>query len=174
MARQAQALARLLGWSGAAVLDAALGGLLHDIGNLVIDSTVLLKQGRLTGAEWKLIRSHPVPARRSSARSRRCSTSSPISFTITSTGMARAIRRACPARILLAGGRLIAVADVFDTLISLRPYRTARSIISALAESRRRPGRNSTRLSPPRSPAVTAKASCHQPRLAHLAKVRQR
>ena len=53
------ALARALGRDDAAVREAGLAGLLHDVGKAQVPSAVLNKPDTLTEAEWQLMRSHP-------------------------------------------------------------------------------------------------------------------
>lgn len=56
----ARALAVKLGWAADAVGHAALGGLLHDVGYIVVDSAILRKAGPLSEAEQRQIQSHPT------------------------------------------------------------------------------------------------------------------
>ncbi|MEO7940787.1 MAG: DUF3391 domain-containing protein, partial [Burkholderiaceae bacterium] len=53
------ALARKLGVHGDAVRSAGVAGLLHDVGKMLVPSTVLNKPGKLTDAEFSVIRRHP-------------------------------------------------------------------------------------------------------------------
>jgi putative nucleotidyltransferase with HDIG domain len=59
-AHLARALANKLGWPEDDVNNAALGGLLHDVGYVVVESAVLRKEGPLDEAEQRQIRSHPT------------------------------------------------------------------------------------------------------------------
>lgn len=54
------ALAKQLGMSEADVRLAGLAGLMHDLGKAVMPMNVLNKPGKLTDAEFKIIKSHPV------------------------------------------------------------------------------------------------------------------
>jgi putative nucleotidyltransferase with HDIG domain len=53
------ALARQLGMDDAAVREAGLAGLLHDIGKAKVPPAILNKPGKLTDAEFDVIKSHP-------------------------------------------------------------------------------------------------------------------
>lgn len=53
-------LARQLGMDDAATRDAGLAGLLHDMGKAVMPSEVLNKPGKLTDAEFKVMKAHPL------------------------------------------------------------------------------------------------------------------
>lgn len=52
-------LARQLGMDGARVRDAGLAGMLHDIGKALMPLEVLNKPGKLTDAEFDIMKSHP-------------------------------------------------------------------------------------------------------------------
>jgi putative nucleotidyltransferase with HDIG domain len=54
------ALARQLGLSDAHTRTAGMAGLLHDLGKAAIPMAVLNKPGKLTDAEFTVVRSHPV------------------------------------------------------------------------------------------------------------------
>lgn len=53
------ALARQLNMDCHQVLEAGVGGLLHDIGKIGIPDAVLNKPGKLTDTEWNRVRKHP-------------------------------------------------------------------------------------------------------------------
>lgn len=99
------------------------GGMMHDIGKIGIPSRLLDKPSRLTDAEMEIVRSHPVVGARILA---------PISIfqdiiPIVRHHHERFDGTGYPDRLagtdipLLA--RVVAVADVFDALVSSRPYR---------------------------------------------------
>jgi HD-GYP domain-containing protein (c-di-GMP phosphodiesterase class II) len=54
------ALARQLGLDAAQTRDAGMAGLLHDVGKMAIPLEVLNKPGKLTDAEFALVKDHPV------------------------------------------------------------------------------------------------------------------
>lgn len=55
-------LASRLGWQGPKLIDAALAGLLHDIGMLHIDPDILTKERHLDSAERRQLYAHPLIA----------------------------------------------------------------------------------------------------------------
>jgi putative two-component system response regulator len=59
-ARLARGLAIKLGWPEDDVNHAALGGLLHDVGFVVVEAAVLRKQDALAEAEQQQILQHPI------------------------------------------------------------------------------------------------------------------
>ncbi|MFO3707142.1 HD-GYP domain-containing protein, partial [Xanthomonas codiaei] len=57
-------LARQLGLPDAQVVEAAMGGLLHDMGKAVTPLDILNKPGRLTNEEMEVMRQHPLDGHR--------------------------------------------------------------------------------------------------------------
>jgi len=53
------ALGKQLGLTGAALKDAGLAGLLHDVGKMLIPEDVLNKPGKLTDEEFDIVKGHP-------------------------------------------------------------------------------------------------------------------
>jgi HD-GYP domain-containing protein (c-di-GMP phosphodiesterase class II) len=115
---------------------------MHDIGKIAIPDRVLLKQGPLSPEEWDVMKSHTTVGAQLLAGSR-----SPV------VRMAEVIARThhekwdgtgYPAG--LAGeeiplvARICAVCDVFDALVSDRPYKDAWLVEDALNEIRRLAG----------------------------------
>jgi HD-GYP domain-containing protein (c-di-GMP phosphodiesterase class II) len=105
--------------------------MLHDIGKMGIPDSILLKPGPLNDDEWRVMRQHPVLA---------YELLTPISYLRPAidipychherwdgTGYPRGLRGD---EIPLAA-RIFAVVDVWDALLSDRPYRRAWSSSSA-------------------------------------------
>ena len=119
-------LARQLGFSDEDVLQVRRGALLHDIGKMGVPDAILLKAGPLSEEEWVLMKKHPTFA---------YELLSPIRYLKSAaidipychhekwdgTGYPRGLKGE---QIPLAA-RIFSVADVWDALISDRPYRPA-------------------------------------------------
>ncbi|RME12466.1 MAG: GAF domain-containing protein, partial [Ardenticatenia bacterium] len=116
-------LARAMGIQGEDLVHIRRGALLHDIGKMGIPDSILLKPGPLTDEEWEIMRQHPVLAYK---------LLSPIPFLRPAldipychhekwdgTGYPRGLKGE---EIPLAA-RIFAVVDVWDALLSDRPYR---------------------------------------------------
>lgn len=116
-------LARAIGMSEADQIHLRRGALLHDIGKLGIPDGILLKHGPLTSQEWTIMRRHPIYA---------YELLSPIPFLHPAldipychhekwdgTGYPRGLK----AEQIPLAARIFAVADVWDALVSNRPYR---------------------------------------------------
>jgi HD-GYP domain-containing protein (c-di-GMP phosphodiesterase class II) len=112
---------------------------MHDIGKIAIPDRVLLKPGELTHEEWELMKTHTTVGAQLLAGSR-----SPV------VRMAEVIARTHHEKWDGTGypdglggeqiplpARICAVCDVFDALVSRRPYKDAWPVEDAVAEIRR-------------------------------------
>jgi len=124
-------LGREVGIGGDELVHMRRGAMLHDIGKMGIPDSILLKPGPLSDDEWRVMRQHPVLAYELLA---------PISYLRPAidipychherwdgTGYPRGLR----ADDIPLTARVFAVVDVWDALLSDRPYRKAWSTESA-------------------------------------------
>jgi putative two-component system response regulator len=130
-------LAVWLGWDEQQLRSLEVGAPLHDIGKVTISEALLQKRGPLEPHELAEIRTHPAAGAK----------------LISPVGPAR---EALPyvlyhherwdgggyptgrcATEIPEGARLLAVADAFDAMTSMRPYRRALPVASALGEIER-------------------------------------
>jgi HD-GYP domain-containing protein (c-di-GMP phosphodiesterase class II)/HAMP domain-containing protein len=103
-------------------------GLLHDLGKIGVPASILDKPGKLTDEEWVIIKEHPgkgalilepIPAFREAVplvaqhHERFDGSGYPLGLAGTNISL---------------GARILAVADVYDALISDRPYRAGWSL----------------------------------------------
>jgi putative nucleotidyltransferase with HDIG domain len=118
----------------------AYGALLHDVGKIAVPDEILLKPGALTDAEWKVMREHPATAYRIVRRVAFLEEAAEIVFAhherFDGGGYPRGLRR----EEIPLGARLFGVADVYDALTSVRPYRLPVSHDQAVATIRARSG----------------------------------
>ena len=132
-----KAIAKRIGIENERLPVLRLGALLHDVGKLSVPPAVLLKNGPLTEAEFEHVRRHPAAGVRM----------------LRSLGAPREIlpsvlhhherwdgtgypRGRVGERIPLEA-RILSVADSFDAMTSLRPYRTPRQVHDAIEELER-------------------------------------
>ena len=106
----------------------ATGALLHDLGKLEIPDAILTKPGKLTDAEFSVIKTHPTIGFRKLCR--RTDLTAPQLMMVYQhhermDGTGYPVRIS-GAQIHFSGG-LCAVADVFEALTSNRPYRAGMS-----------------------------------------------
>jgi HD-GYP domain-containing protein (c-di-GMP phosphodiesterase class II) len=133
----AEALAVALGWTGKRLEILRLGGSLHDVGKISVEVAVLRKPGPLTEAEFGQIRRHPVAG----ARLVECFDDFLIAVPAVLHHHERWDGRGYPHRLegdsIPLEARVLGVADAFDAMTSVRPYRPALSVAAALAELER-------------------------------------
>jgi HD-GYP domain-containing protein (c-di-GMP phosphodiesterase class II) len=144
MSRMCAELGRAAGLPASQVELLLHAASMHDIGKIAIPDRVLLKQGPLEPDEWELMKSHTIVGAEMLAGS-----SSPV------VQMGEVIARAHHEKwdgtgypVGLRGddiplvARICAVCDVFDALVSDRPYKAAWPVNQALGELKRLAGRH--------------------------------
>jgi putative two-component system response regulator len=137
----ASAIARRLALDPETIDTIGLGGELHDIGKIGVSEEVLHKAKKLTDAEYRHVMEHPV-----------------IGYHILgpllrdvpgALGIVRSHHERLDGKGLPDGlkgdaipfeARIISVADAFDAMTSVRPYRPSLSVTDALAELARMKG----------------------------------
>jgi HD-GYP domain-containing protein (c-di-GMP phosphodiesterase class II) len=99
--------------------------MLHDIGKLSVPNSILDKPGKLTAAEWEIVRLHPYYTQRILERIRGFQHLAFVASThherLDGSGYYRNLR----ASQIPPASRAIAIADVYDALSSKRRYRAA-------------------------------------------------
>lgn len=135
-------LARALGMSDEGIQSVEQAALLHELGKLAIPEHILAKPGPLTQEEFQKVRSYPVAG---AGIIRNVPFPYPV-LPILLTYRERWDGRGYPAGLkgdhIPLGARVLAVADYFDTLVSDRPYRKAKSHDDALGLIRWERGRS--------------------------------
>lgn len=114
-----------------------IAALLHDIGKVGVPDNVLLKPGRLTAEEWKLMNKHDRIGVEIIAGTFNCHDLSEIIRThhaFFGGGQNAALPEGTDIPI---GARLLSICDTYDSMTSDRPYRKGRSHEEAIAELRR-------------------------------------
>jgi len=130
----AGAIARELRLDDDTVAGIEVAGSIHDIGKIAIPAEILSKPGRISPAEYELIKEHvragydiiqgidfPWPIARMVLEHHE---------RLDGSGYPRGLR----GDDLLLGSRIIAVADVVEAMAAHRPYRPALGIDAALAQ----------------------------------------
>jgi putative nucleotidyltransferase with HDIG domain len=128
----AMEIARLLGASRDDLDLLHRGGLLHDIGKIGVPTAILDKPGPLTPEEFAIVRSHPAIGARILAPVGAFRRALPLVLhhheMLDGTGYPHGLKDEQIPLIV----RILTVADVFDALVSDRPYRQAWPIEKAL------------------------------------------
>jgi HD-GYP domain-containing protein (c-di-GMP phosphodiesterase class II) len=136
------AQARGFGFDGPLLHAIGVAALLHDVGKLRIPLDVLNKAGKLSGDEWATMASH---AELGAWELGALATSAPLSILVAFEHHLRydrapnypAVR---VARAPTLASQLTAIADVYDAICTVRPYRRALSQAAALDVLRSRAG----------------------------------
>jgi putative two-component system response regulator len=135
-------LARELGLPDAQVSLIRRAAPLHDVGKIGIPDAILLKLGKLTPAEFGLVKTHTTIGARilSGSRFALLRLAEEIAFSHHERWDGRGYAGLVGDQIPLAG-RIVTVADVFDALTQKRPYKPAWPVEEAVAEMDRQRGR---------------------------------
>ncbi len=141
VSRYGVSIARALGLDDETTRQIELGGHLHDIGKIGVREAVLNKEGKLTPDEYEHIMTHPVLGWRIL---KPLLGDAPLALNIVRWHHERYDGRGVPDRLegdaIPREARIITVADAFDAMMSVRPYRKGLSYPEALAEIRRHAG----------------------------------
>src|SRR6266516_1275982 len=135
VANYALRIAREMGLPRSVIEVITLGAELHDIGKIGVSEQVLHKEGKLSDSEYRHIMEHPVIGARILAPLMR---DVPAALAIVRSHHERLDGRGFPDG--LAGDqiplevRVVTIADSFDAMTSVRPYRPALSVQRALQE----------------------------------------
>jgi response regulator RpfG family c-di-GMP phosphodiesterase len=133
----AMAIAARLDLSEEDVKTLRLAGMIHDVGKIGIEDTILRKPGRLTDEEFAAIRTHPE---------RGVQIIEPLDFLKGALPIVRHHHECFdgggyPAGLkgeaIPLGARIVAIADTYDAITSSRAYRRARGQDAALSEIER-------------------------------------
>ena len=140
--QMAALLARELGLADAQVSLIRRAAPLHDVGKIGIPDSILLKLGKLTPAEFELVKTHTTIGARilSGSRFALLRLAEEIAFSHHEQWDGRGYAGLAGNHIPLAG-RIVTVADVFDALTQKRPYKAAWPVEEAVAEIERQRGR---------------------------------
>jgi HD-GYP domain-containing protein (c-di-GMP phosphodiesterase class II) len=121
----ALSLAKALGMNDMELVHIRRGALLHDIGNLVVPEIILHKQGELTVEEWVSIHLHPYYAYEMLSAIHYLKAALEIPYCHHEKWDGTGYPRGLKGEQIPLAARIFAVVDVWDALISDRPYRKA-------------------------------------------------
>jgi putative two-component system response regulator len=117
---------------------------LHDTGKIGIPDNILFKPGKLDDDEWKIIKTHCEIGHKIIGAHENSMLKTAASVALThherwdGSGYPRGLKR----HDIPLFGRIVGVADVFDALTSLRPYKRAWPVIEAVDEIKRCSGKH--------------------------------
>jgi len=143
MAKYSRLIASEVGLSAGDCDEIELAAPMHDIGKIGIPDNILLKRGRLTETEFRVMQTHTLNGYEMlrDSPSRYLQQGAVIALChherYDGSGYPHGLR----GEAIPLAARIVAVADVFDALVSERPYKTAWQLAEALAYLKDQAGR---------------------------------
>lgn len=144
MSHYSRVLALAAGFSEQAADDLLNAAPMHDVGKIGIPDAILQKNGKLDDAEWQVMRSHAQIGADIIGEHPSGLLQMARSIALThhekwdGTGYPNGLK----GEDIPLTGRVVAIADVFDALTSVRPYKAAWSVEEALELLRRESGKH--------------------------------
>jgi len=145
--RMSRVASRLAAAAGASATEAEMilhASPMHDIGKIAIPDHILLKPGPLDPQEWEIMKSHAALGAEllMGSRSPVVQMGRTIALTHHEHWDGSGYPKGLAGEEIPFASRVTAVCDVFDALISERPYKHAWPADEALAEIKRQAGRH--------------------------------
>jgi diguanylate cyclase (GGDEF)-like protein/putative nucleotidyltransferase with HDIG domain len=137
VARYAQALATELGMDPRHVAIIGEAGLLHDIGKIGISENILAKPGRLSSAEYEVMKQHVEMSITIVKHLPSLNYVTPAILGHHERWDGKGYPRGLKGEEIPLSARCLAVADCFDAIVSGRPYKKGLPLDFALAELER-------------------------------------
>ena len=129
-------LARNLGLKHDDLIQVGRGALLHDVGKIGVQDSILLKPGKLDETEWVEMRKHPQIGYNILQSIEFLAPAAEIVLCHQERWDGRGYPNALAGLDIPLGARIFAVVDTLDAMTSDRPYRKAMSFDTALNEIR--------------------------------------
>ena len=133
----AYVIGRELGYGAVRLRELVLAAQMHDLGKIGLPPYILTKPGKLTAAEWAQVRLHPGKGWDILNRSTNTACIAPAIRHHHERYDGTGYPDELSADQIPIEARIISVADTFDALTSVRPYRRMMTIAEAQEEMRR-------------------------------------
>jgi HD-GYP domain-containing protein (c-di-GMP phosphodiesterase class II) len=134
VAANAAAIASAMSLSREEVSTIRLAARVHDLGKVALPDHILGKAGRLTDAEFQLMKQHPVVGSEILAKFPQYREGRGIVLAHHERMDGRGYPHGLQGRRIPLGAQILAVADALDAMTSDRPYRAALPLHQALTE----------------------------------------
>ena len=127
-------LAKTLGFPAKFIEDICYASPMHDVGKIGVPDNILLKPGKLTDAEYEAMKQHTLYGSKilSEGKSDIIKLSEEIALTHHEKYDGTGYPRKMAGDKIPWSGRIVALADVFDALVSKRCYKKAWSVESVI------------------------------------------
>jgi putative nucleotidyltransferase with HDIG domain len=123
VAEMAVKIARAMGWDDKRLETLFRGGLLHDIGKIGVPLAILDKPGKLTEEEYAKVKDHSAIGAKILEPINAYADIIPMVIQHHERYDGKGYPRGLAGKAIDINARILAVADVYDALISSRPYR---------------------------------------------------
>jgi putative two-component system response regulator len=137
LARRSVELARELGLGPGEIQALERAGIVHDIGKIAVPDSILLKPGPLAPEEWTVMRQHPVTGERICSPLRSLRPVLPIIRHHHERFDGSGYPDGLSGESIPLTARVLQVVDIYDALVTVRPYKRALSSREALETIRR-------------------------------------
>ncbi len=138
--RFSKAIAEELNWDKNEIELIDWGGMLHDVGKIGISDSILNKPGKLTDDEYNAIKSHPLIGTQIIKNISFLESVVPYILEHHERFDGKGYPRGVAGKNISIKGRLLAVADSFDAITTIRPYKKALKPENALKKILRNEG----------------------------------
>ena len=144
MSRYSQLIARAAGWSEAESEDLLHSSPMHDVGKIGIPDAILRKEGPLDAQEWEVMRRHPAMGASIIGvhPSSMLKMAHEVALCHHEKWDGSGYPQGLSATDIPESARIVAIADVFDALTSVRPYKPAWPVEKAVDLLRQEAGRH--------------------------------
>lgn len=142
MSKYCRLMGKALGLSREEYDRLDLASTMHDVGKIGISDNILLKPGKLDNEEWKSMRSHTRIGEEllSGGTSQLLEVARIIAMTHHEKWDGTGYHQHLKGKDIPLAGRITCICDVFDALISRRPYKNPWPVDQALAEIKKGSG----------------------------------
>ena len=129
-----EVMALELGWKEQLLEQIRFGAILHDIGKIMIQETILFKKGSLNDEEWLEVKKHPVIGAEMIKYISYLAPAIPIVRHHHERWDGKGYPDGLAGERIPLSARIVAVADGFDAMTTKRPYQDTRSLTQAYQE----------------------------------------
>jgi len=132
LSKYAARLGTSLGLPAEQITALQRAGIVHDIGKVAVPDAILLKPGKLTDEEWKVVREHPVVGERICAPLKSFRLVLPIIRHHHEKADGSGYPDGLRGEAIPMTARVLQIVDVYDALTTARPYKNALSVHESL------------------------------------------